>query len=110
MFIFPVDAFVGEDKQAILVYDRQEADIKWWIKDLELYESDFKVLNSRNELTENIVNAVHKILSRQFPDIKGFQSTTHSHYLNFKLFLMMSILCKFFTLVGICIVLIRLVN
>ena len=32
-------------------------------KDLELYESDFKVLNSRNELTENIVNAVHKILS-----------------------------------------------
>ena len=85
MFVIPVDAFVDEDKkQAILVDDRQEVDIKWWIKDFELYESDFKVLNSGNELTENIVNAVHKILSLQIPDIKGFQSTTHSHYLNFQ--------------------------
>ena len=72
-------------KCAILVDDRQGVNLKWWIKDLELYESDFKVLNSGSELTEKIINAAHKILTRQFPHIRGFlQSTTHAHYLNFQ--------------------------
>ena len=83
--MFIAVASEGEDKKcAILVDDGQGVNLKWWIKDLELYESDFKVLNSGSELTENIINAAQKILLQQFPHMGGFQSTTHLHYLNFQ--------------------------
>lgn len=56
----------------------------WWIKDLGLHESDRRVLQSQNELTENLISAAQQILAKQFPHFEGFQSTSHIHYLSFK--------------------------
>ena len=63
--------------------DSRDPDEKWWIKDLQLYESDYNVLISGKELTGGIINAAHKLLAQQFPRIKGFQSTIHCHHLYF---------------------------
>ena len=55
----------------------------WWIKDSGLHAMDQTVLTSGQELTENI-NAAQKLLAQQFGNVKGFQPTYQSHYLNFE--------------------------
>ena len=75
----------GSDSSIIEINDDSPDTVaKWWIKDLGLNESDRSVLQSGNELTENIVNAAQKILTNQFPKFHGFQSTSLIHHLNFK--------------------------
>ena len=48
------------------VYDR-------WIQALGLYQDDKTALLSQGELTDNIINAVHTLLSLLFPCIAGLQ-------------------------------------
>ena len=55
----------------------------WWIQALHLYQNDKTVLLSQEELTENIINAVHTVLSRQFPRIAGLQDTLLGHHLDY---------------------------
>lgn len=57
---------------------------EWWIKDMGLHANDRTVLTSGQELTDNVINAAQNILAQQFGNIKGFQPTYQSHYLNFK--------------------------
>ena len=80
---YPHYTGIDEDRPVEINDDFPDPDEKWWIKDLELYESDFSVLNSGKELTENIINTAHKLLAQQFPSIKGFQSMIHCHHLDF---------------------------
>jgi hypothetical protein len=55
----------------------------WWIQGLGLYQDDKTALLSQGELTENIINSVHTLLSLQFPHIAGFQDTLLGHHLNY---------------------------
>ena len=78
-------AVVESDSDPCVIDDDSPDPVtSWWIKDLGLHESDRQVLQSRNELTDNIINAAQSILARQFPYFEGFQSTSNIHYLNFK--------------------------
>lgn len=47
----------------------------WWLKELQLYDTDKEILLNGHELTDALVNASQSILSRQFPQLVGFQST-----------------------------------
>ena len=55
----------------------------WWIQALGLYQDDKTALLSQGELTENIINAVHTLLSLQFPHIAGLQDTLLGHHLDY---------------------------
>ena len=61
-----------------------DPDLKWWIKDIKLYDEDKNVLLSRQELTENIINAAHSLLRLQFSHIGGLQDTILGHHLRYK--------------------------
>ena len=52
--------------------------------DTSLYQDDKTALLSQGELTENIINAVHTLLSLQFPRIAGMQDTLLGHHLDYK--------------------------
>ena len=47
--------------------------MKYWVKELLLYESDYQVLNDGSELNDNIIVAGQSLLAKQFPHINGFQ-------------------------------------
>ena len=49
--------------------------MKYWVKELLLYESDYQVLNDGSELNDNIIVAGQSLLAKQFPHINGFQDT-----------------------------------
>ena len=66
------------------VPDANETENFWWVKDLNLYESNCDRLFCGLELTDNIVNAAQRILAKQFPEISGFQDTFNAHKLTFK--------------------------
>ena len=55
----------------------------WWIQALGLYQDDKTALLSQGELTENIINAVHTLLSLQFPHIAGLHDTLQGHHLDY---------------------------
>lgn len=55
----------------------------WWIQPLGLYWDDKTALLSQGELTDNIINAAHTLLSLQFPHIAGLQNTLLGHHLDF---------------------------
>ena len=61
-----------------------DPDLKWWIKDLTLYDEDKQILLSRQELTDNIINAAHSLLRLQFSHIGGLQDTILGHRLRYK--------------------------
>ena len=56
----------------------------WWIKDLNLYIADKNHLESGSEVSDNVINAAHTLLSQQFPHIHGFQNTLLGYRLKFK--------------------------
>ena len=56
----------------------------WWIKDLNLYIADKNHLESGSEVSNNVINAAHTLLSQQFPHIHGFQNTLLGYRLKFK--------------------------
>ena len=55
----------------------------WWIQALHLYQDDKTSLLCQRELTENIINAAHILLSLQFPHIAGLQDTILGHHLDY---------------------------
>ena len=71
--------------EPIVVSDNDpDLDINWWIQDLFLNQRDREVLQTGKELTDNIINAAQTLLSEQYPNLKGFQSTCLGHHLDFK--------------------------
>ena len=61
-----------------------DPDLPWWIRALELYEDDKKILLGDKELSDSIINAAQRLLSVQFQHIGGFQHTVLGYNLNFK--------------------------
>ena len=57
---------------------------KVWISDLNLDENDREnVLSPTGWLSDKVINAAQKILSKQFPDIFGLQDVALGHVMNF---------------------------
>ena len=74
--------FVSE---RILISETDEdPQINWWIEYLSLHDQDELILQSGEELTDNIINAAQMLLSKQFPKVAGFQDTIFAHNLNFR--------------------------
>ena len=67
-----------------LTGEAPEVEIKYWIKELLLYESDYQVLHDGSELNDNIIVAGQSLLAKQFPHINGFQDTILSNGLKFQ--------------------------
>lgn len=67
-----------------LTGEAPEVEIKYWVKELLLYESDYQVLNDGSELNDNIIVAGQSLLAKQFPHINGFQDTILSNGLKFQ--------------------------
>lgn len=65
---------------AIIVTDND----LWWIKSMNLYQADLAALEKGDELNDNIINAAHSLLRRQFPHVSGLQDTLHGYKLTFK--------------------------
>ena len=63
--------------------DALEVKIKYWIKDLQLLESDQKILSEGSELNDRLILAGQSLLSKQFPHINGLQDTMLSNGLRF---------------------------
>lgn len=57
---------------------------KWWIKELQLYESDREMLLDDVAISDAIINAAQKLLKSQYPDFAGFQSTLLGGSLEFR--------------------------
>ena len=55
----------------------------WWIKNLQLQESDRILLLNGKDLNDNLINAAHSLLSSQFNEIGGFQNPILAHNLKF---------------------------
>ena len=71
--------------EPIVVSDNDpDLDINWWIQDLFLNQRDREVLQTGKELTDNIINAAQTLLSEQYPNLKGIQSTCLGHHFDFK--------------------------
>ena len=58
--------------------------LKWWIKDLSLYDADKEVLLENKELTDNIINAAQSLMKAQFPGFAGLQNTLLGINISFK--------------------------
>ena len=52
-----------------------EVKIKYWVKELQLLESDYQILIDGSELNDRIIVAGLSLLAKQFPLINGFQDT-----------------------------------
>ena len=48
--------------------------IKYWMKDLQLYEADKESLDQGKWLTDNIINAAQVLLKKIHPHIGGLES------------------------------------
>ena len=57
----------------------------WWIESLHLFISDKKVIANAG-LTTAIIDAAQSLLSAQFPNVAGFQSTVYGQDLKYKPF------------------------
>ena len=66
-----------------LTGEAPEVEIKYWVKELNLYESDYQILNDGSELNDKIIVAGQSLLSKQFPHVKGFQDTLRANGLKF---------------------------
>ena len=64
-----------------LTGEAPEVEIKYWVKKLLLYESDYQVLNDGSD---NIIVAGQSLLAKQFPHINGLQDTILSNGLKFQ--------------------------
>jgi hypothetical protein len=53
------------------------------MKDLGLHMSDKEILEANTDLTDNIINAAHAILRKQYPHIQGLQDTILGQKLQF---------------------------
>ena len=60
-----------------------ENDVRW-IKKLKLQKCNHELLLKGGDLNDRIINAAHTLLSAQFPEISGFQSTIRAHNLKFQ--------------------------
>ena len=59
---------------------------KTWLPELKLLEMDKEViLCPTGWLTDSIINAVQRLLKKQFPNINGFQDTCLGSVYNFKI-------------------------
>ena len=73
------------NSEPIVVSDNDpDLDIDWWIQDLFLNQRDREVLQTGEELSDNIINAAQTLLSEQYPNLKGFQNTCLGHHLDSK--------------------------
>ena len=61
-----------------------DPDVRWWIKELSLYEEDKEILLSGKELNDSLINATQCLWKSKFLHICGFQITLLSHHLAFK--------------------------
>ena len=54
-----------------------------WIKSLQLFKSDQDVLIHGKELTDPLIDAAQKLLSKKYPHINGLQSPSLAPLLQF---------------------------
>ena len=58
---------------------------EWWIKSLNLYETDRRKLLDGKKLNDALINACQRVLSQQFPNVVGFEDTNLGVSLKFSL-------------------------
>ena len=54
-----------------------------WIKNLNLFKSDKKCLESDADVSDKVINAAQALLHLQFPHVFGFQNTLLGEKLKF---------------------------
>ena len=54
-----------------------------WIKNLNLFKSDKKCLESDADVSDKVINAAQALLHLQFPHVSGFQNTLLGEKLKF---------------------------
>ena len=75
----------GDSKENPLFIQKSPVkDDDWWMKELNLRESNRLILLNGSDLNDNIINAAQRLLKSQFSEIEGFQNTILAHNLKFK--------------------------
>ena len=70
----------------IIVHDSAPSPVNdWWIKRLRLSRRDCDILWDGKELTDSLINACQHLLSKQYPNVVGFEDTALGYCLQFTL-------------------------